>query len=213
MKKAFRPVLLFLFHAGYLGPFLMGILDSSFLVLPFGNDLLVVGLVAHHPDGLPWYVLSAATGSTVGALFLGAVSRKFGEEGICKVAGKTRFERLKKHLGQRSGLAVAIGGLAPPPFPFTMAIAAASALGYPLWKMATINFFSRATRFVILGFLAIHFGPAVLRIARTPAFFWSMVVFIALCLAASVASIVHWVRSARPDEQHTSRGKKQTATG
>ncbi len=213
MKKAFRPVLLFLFHVGYLGPFLMGILDSSFLVLPFGNDLLVVGLVARHPHGFPWYVLSAAVGSTVGALFLGAVSRKFGEEGIRKVAGNNKFERLKKHLGQRAGLAVAVGGLAPPPFPFTMAIAAASALGYPLWKMATINFFSRAGRFVILGFLAIRFGPAVLRIAKTPEFFWSMVVFIALCLAASVVSIVHWVRSAKPDGAPKPQANEQHATG
>jgi membrane protein YqaA with SNARE-associated domain len=213
MKKAFRPVLLFLFHAGYLGPFLMGILDSSFLVLPFGNDLLVVGLVAHHPEGFPFYVLCAAAGSTVGALLLGMVSRKFGEEGIRKVAGKDRFDRLNRHLGQHAGLAVAVGGLAPPPFPFTMAIAAASALGYPLWKMATINFFSRAVRFVILGFLAIRFGAAVLRIAKTPEFFWSMVVFIALCLVASAASIAHWVRSAQPDEKPASGTKPQHATG
>ena len=41
----------------------MGVLDSSFLFLPFGNDLLVVSLVARHHQGFIVYVLLAATGS------------------------------------------------------------------------------------------------------------------------------------------------------
>lgn len=195
MSKFLRPALLFLFHLGYFGPFLMGILDSSFLVLPFGNDLLVVALVAANHHGLPFYVLSAACGSTLGVLLLALVARKFGEEGICKVAGQKKFDRLKKGIGQRSGVAVAIGCLAPPPFPFTMVIAAASAMGYSLWRLLAINFVSRAVRFTALGFLAIYFGPAFLRIGHTPAFFWSMIGFIVLCLVASAASIWNWVRS------------------
>ncbi len=197
MSKFLRPFLFFLFHLGYLGPFFMGILDSSFLVLPFGNDLLVVGLVAHNHSGLPWYVLSAACGSTVGVLLLGLVARKFGEAGIRRVTGQKQFDRLQKHISKRAGLAVAVGCLAPPPFPFTMVIAAASALGYSLWRLAGVNFLARAVRFTVLGLLAIKFGPTVLRIAKTPAFFWTMVVFIVLCLAASVFSIWHWVRSTR----------------
>jgi membrane protein YqaA with SNARE-associated domain len=197
MSKFFRPVLLFLFHLGYFGPFFMGILDSSFLVLPFGNDLLIVGLVAHNHHGLPFYVVSAACGSTIGVLSLALVARKFGEEGICKVAGKKQFDRLKKHIGDRSGIAVAIGCLAPPPFPFTMVIAAASAMGYSLWRMLAINFVSRAVRFTVLGFLAIKFGTEVLRIAKSSEFVWSMVAFIILCLGASVFSIWQWVRSSR----------------
>ena len=175
----------------------MGIFDSSFLVLPFGNDLLMVGLVAHHHHGLPYYVLSAACGSTIGVLSLALVARKFGEEGIRKVAGQGQFNMLKKRIGDRSGIAVAVGCLAPPPFPFTMVIAAASAMGYSLWRLLAINFVSRAIRFTVLGFLAIKFGTEVLRIAHSPAFFWSMVVFMVLCLLASAFSIWHWVRSTR----------------
>ncbi len=205
MSSFFRPLLHFLFHLGYLGPFVMGILDSSFLVLPFGNDLLIVGMVAHNHHGLPLYVLSAACGSTIGVLTLALIARKFGEEGICKVAGQKQFDRLKRNIGNRSGLAVAIGCLAPPPFPFTMVIAAASALGYSLWRLLIINFMSRVVRFTVLGFLAIKFGSAVLRIARSPAFVWSMVGFIILCLIASAFSILHWVRSARSSEQSRQR--------
>lgn len=205
MSSFFRPFLHVLFHLGYLGPFVMGIFDSSFLVLPFGNDLLIVGLVAHHHQGLPYYVLSAAFGSTVGACTLALVARKFGEQGIRKVAGKKQFDRLQKHIDKRAGIAVAIGCLAPPPFPFTMVIAAASAMGYSLWRLLAINFVSRTVRFTVLGFLAIKFGPAVLRIARSHAFVEGMVVFIVLCLAASVFSIWHWVRSSRFE------GKRQPA--
>jgi membrane protein YqaA with SNARE-associated domain len=201
MSHGFRPFLHFLFHLGYLGPFVLGILDSSFLVLPFGNDLLVVGLIAHHHAGFFIYVVSAACGSTVGVILLSKVAHKFGEEGIRKVAGQKQFDKLKKRIGDRSGVAVAVACLAPPPFPFTMVIAAASALGYSLWRVASINFVCRAVRFCVLGVLAIKFGTAILRIAKSPAFVWTMVVFIALCLIASAFSIWHWVHSTRTGER------------
>jgi membrane protein YqaA with SNARE-associated domain len=192
--KYFAPLLQFLFRIGYFGPLVMGILDSSFLIFPFGNDLVVVGMVARHHEGLPWYVLSAACGSTMGAFLLAFVSRKLGEEGIRRIAGDARYEKLKKRIGQRSGLAVAVAGLAPPPFPFTTVIAAVSAIGYPIWKTLVVNFLSRATRFVVLGILALKFGKQVLSIAKSTPFEWSMVAFVLLCLVASIYSIVHWMR-------------------
>lgn len=73
--KALLPFLRFIFHIGYFGPLLMGILDSSFLVLPFGNDLVVVGMVARHQKGTPGYVLSAALGSSIGVLILAMVAQ------------------------------------------------------------------------------------------------------------------------------------------
>ena len=35
---------------GGLGLLVLGILDSSFLFAPWGNDLLVVAMTARHPD-------------------------------------------------------------------------------------------------------------------------------------------------------------------
>lgn len=196
MSSFFRPLLLFLFELGYFGPLVMGVL-SSFLVLPFGNDFVLVGLIAQHPAGIVWYVLSATVGSTLGVLLLGLVARKFGEHGISKVAGEKRFEMLKKSIGRRSGLAIVVASIAPPPFPYTLVIAAASALGFSIWRLMVINFFARAVRFTIFGLLALKFGKSILQIARTAPFFWSMVAFILLCLVASVFSILHWVRSGR----------------
>jgi len=195
--RFFSALVRFLSHIGYLGPLVMGILDSSFLVLPFGNDLMVVGMVARQPEGIPWYVLSAACGSTIGAYLLALVSKKLGEEGICKISGRRQYEKLKLRIGCRSGIAVAVAGLAPPPFPFTTVIAATAALGYPLWRILTVNFLARGVRFTILALLALRFGSQILAIAQSASFKWSMAAFIVLCFAASSYSAVRWLRNPR----------------
>lgn len=201
MSHFFRPFLIFLLHLGYFGPILMGALDSSFLFLPFGNDLLVVSLVARHHDGLPWYVLTAACGSTIGVLVLALVARKLGEEGIKKMAGQKRFEKLEGQIGKHGGKAVALACIAPPPFPFTMVIAAAAALDYSRVRIGVINFFTRGLRFIILGLLAIRYGRHILRFANAPAFRWTMFVFIALCVVGSAFSIWEWIKNVRPGKK------------
>lgn len=200
-----RPLLHFIFHLGYFGPLVMGALDSSFLILPFGNDLVVVGLVAAHPHRAIGYVVMAAIGSTIGAFILAIVARKLGEEGFSRLAGKRSFERVKRHVGKHAGMAVAIGGLAPPPFPFTTVIAGVAALGYPIWRILAMNFSARLVRFTLLALLAMRFGREVLRIAQSAPFEWTMAAFIVFCVAASVFSILHWVRTPHASEPVVSR--------
>ncbi len=175
----------------------MGALDSSFLFLPFGNDLLVVTLVARHHQGLPWYVLSAATGSTIGVFVLAWVAAKLGEEGIKKMAGAKRFDKLSGKIGKRGAKAIVLACIAPPPFPFTMVIAAAAALNYSRLRICVINFFSRGVRFLILGLLAIKYGKAILSMANSDVFRWSMIGFIVLCIAGSAFSIYGWLKNVR----------------
>lgn len=186
-----------LFRLGYFGPFLMGVLDSSFLFLPFGNDLLVAGLVARHHEGYLLYVLSAACGATSGTFLLDLVARKAGEAGVQRVAGHSRFEYLKRKIGEKGGRAIVIGCLAPPPFPFTMVVATTSALGYPRKKLLALVAASRAVRFLILGYLAIRFGRQILSIANSQAFRWTMIAFVIVCAVGSTLSIAKWVRRSR----------------
>jgi len=197
LAKVFRPLLLFLLHLGYFGPVLMGVLDSSFLFLPFGNDLLVVTLVARNHHGLPWYVLAAAAGSTAGVFVLALVASKLGEDGIKKMAGEKRFKKLGERMKKYGGKAVAVACIAPPPFPFTMVIAAAAALDYPRLRICVINFVCRGVRFVILGLLAIEYGRRFLKIANSSAFRWTMFGFILLCIAGSALSIYAWLKNVR----------------
>lgn len=194
MSSFFRHLLRFLIHLGYFGPAVMGVMDSSFLFLPFGNDLLVVALTARHHQGYLLYVVSAVCGSTLGVFALDLVARKAGEEGVQKVTGKSRFESLKRKIGENGGKAIALGCLAPPPFPFTMVIAANSALGYPRNKLLATVAIARAIRFLILGYLAIRFGRIIIRIANSTGFRWTMMGFIVVCLIGSVFSISKWVR-------------------
>lgn len=182
---------------------MMGILDSSFLFLPFGNDLLVVGLVARHREGYLFYVLSAACGSTAGVFLLDLITRKLGEEGVQRVAGEARYKQLKRKIGEKGGRAIVIGSLAPPPFPFTMVIATNSALGYPRRRLLLMVALSRAARFLIIGFLAMKFGRVILRIARSAPFRWTMIFFTLACIAGSVWSIVNWVRKGKGRSKRT----------
>lgn len=180
---------------------LLGILDSSFLFLPFGNDILVVILIANNHKAFPIYVVMAATGSTIGIFFLDLVARRLGEQGIEKMAGKKRFEMLKKKVGNRAGLAVVVASLLPPPFPFTLVVATASALEYSRKRLLIFNWCGRAIRFTIVGVLAILFGREVISVAKSDAFRYTIIAFVILCLAGSAFSIWNWVRHTKSSKQ------------
>ena len=197
MIKFIRPVLGFLLRLGYFGPVLMGVLDSSFLFLPFGNDLLVVTLVARNHQGWPWYLLAAALGSTIGVFVLALVAHKLGEEGIKKIAGEKRFARLHTMIDTHGSKAVFLACIAPPPFPFTMVIAAAAALDFSRLRICAVNFFTRGMRFAVLSLLAIKYGRHILEVADSNAFRSTMIGFILLCLAGSALSIFTWIKNVR----------------
>ncbi len=108
-----------------------------------------------------------------------------------------RLDYFKRKVSKNAGIALAVASLAPPPFPFTPVVAAASAFEYPRWKLLTVIFFTRLIRFTIVGLLAIWLGRHILAIAKTPTFAWCIAIFIALCSIGSALSIYKWVRSSR----------------
>lgn len=175
----------------------MGVLDSSFLFLPFGNDLLVVTLVARNHQGWPWYVLAAAVGSTIGVFILALVAHKLGEEGIKKMAGEKRFARLHKMIDTHGSKAIFVACIAPPPFPFTMVIAVAAALDLSRLRICAVSFFTRGIRFAVLSLLAVKYGRHILEVANSSAFQLTMVAFILLCLAGSALSGYTWIKNVR----------------
>lgn len=188
---------MFFLHLGVAGPLILGALDSSFLFLPFGNDLLIVILIAQDHGKFPLYVPMAALGSAIGVFFLDLVCRKGGEEGLEKMMSRKRFEYFEKKMRERAGLAVAVACIAPPPFPFTPVIAAASAFQYPRERLLAIAFCARLVRFSLVGLAAILLGRQIMRLAKAPAFYWTMVGFIVLCAVGSTISVVGWVKRSR----------------
>ena len=203
MNHVLRWLLHALYGLNYFGPLVMGFMDSSFLMLPFGNDLVVISLVARHHSGYLWYVLSAVVGSTLGTLLLDLVARKLGETGLQKVTGQRRFEYMKRKIGENGSYAVALACLSPPPFPFTAVVSTVCALGYPRKKLLAIVAISRALRFLLLGYLAMRYGRLIIRVANSSPFRWAMFFFVFVCIAGSVFSLLKWFRrgKARTQEQ------------
>src|SRR5918995_2899550 len=90
-------ILRFFVRLGMPGLFLMSALDSSFLVLPFGNDLLLIALVSSNRESLIWiaYVLVSAIGSVIGVFVIDLLMRKAGEKGLERFISQKRIEQLK----------------------------------------------------------------------------------------------------------------------
>jgi membrane protein YqaA with SNARE-associated domain len=181
---------------GGLGLFLMGILDSSFLFLPFGNDLLLISLVSSTRDSSIWtlYVLLSALGSVIGVLLVDLAMRKMGEEGLERFVKPDKIKRLKGKMEKRAGWALFLATLLPPPFPFTAVVLTASALQTSRKKILAAVFLGRLVRFTLEAVLALYFGRQVLKILDSEAVEYAVYGFIAIALIGSVFSIYKWVR-------------------
>ena len=123
-------ILRFFRGLGIFGLLIMSALDSSFLVLPFGNDLLLIALISSNRESPMWiaYVLVSAIGSVLGVSVIDLLMRKAGEKGLERFLSERRIKQLKSKIENKAGVTVFIATLLPPPFPFTPAIMTASAL-------------------------------------------------------------------------------------
>jgi membrane protein YqaA with SNARE-associated domain len=193
----FQHVFSVLLSLGGAGLFILGVLDSSFLFFPLGNDLLITALAIRHPQRLPLYIALASCGSCTGVLLLDLVTRKGGEVGLQKIMSKRRFEYLKRKMSHKASIPLGLACLAPPPFPFTPVVATASAFHYPRWRLLAIILGGRAIRFTIVGLLAIYFGQKILKLAKTDVFLGVMIAIIAISILGSTLSVMKWVRQSR----------------
>jgi len=192
-----RQLLAFFLQLGFFGILLVSIADDSFLFLPIGSDLLTVVMVARNHQRFLLYVLAGAVGSTIGVFFLDLVCRKGGEATLPRLVKPKLLGYLKQRMKKNAAMVVIVTCLAPPPFPFGAAIAAASALQYPKPRLLMLVFAARAVRYSLVGWAAIYFGRRILRIADSSEFLWVMGGFIAFCVIGSVVSIIQWVRIGR----------------
>ena len=190
-----------LFRAGGLGLLTLGAFDSSPLVVPFGNDLLVLALSARYHDRMLYYAVMATLGSLIGCFATVWVSRKGGSQ-LKKVASRERLGKIQEQVQKRAGWSLLVASLMPPPFPFTAIVAAAAAFKYPGKKLFSFVGAGRFVRFVIEGALAIHYGRWIIRQARSPILEDVMIALIVISIVASVISVYQWSeRSKRTAQQ------------
>lgn len=200
-----RWVLRIFMRMGLLGLFLMSALDSSFLVLPFGNDLLLIALVSSNRDSLIWilYVIVSALGSVVGVFFVDLIMRKAGESGLERFVSKKRIDKLKAKLENKAGITVFVATLIPPPFPFTPAVMTASALQSPRGQLLIAVFLGRLLRFGIEAVLALYFGRQVLAFMNSDVVTYIVYGLIGIGVILSTLSLLRWLKRNKVAEPAT----------
>lgn len=191
-----RWFLRFFMRLGLLGLFLMSMLDSSFLVLPFGNDLLLIALVSSNREGWSWiaYVLASAIGSVVGVFLIDLIMRKAGERGLERFVSEKRIQKLKAKLENKAGITVFIATLIPPPFPFTPVVMTASALQTPRGQLLIAVFLGRLLRFGIEAILALYFGRQMIAFLNSDVVTYFVYGLIGIAIVLSTLSLIRWLK-------------------
>jgi membrane protein YqaA with SNARE-associated domain len=199
MKHLTRVLLAIIWKFGGLGLLVLGILDSSFLFAPLGNDLLVVAMTARHRDmgHALYYAAMSTAGSVLGCLLIDVTLRSAGERGLEKHLRRKRLAYVRKKVTQNAAWALALASIAPPPFPFTPFIMAAAALQYPRQRMMAVVGAARMVRFTVLGILAYFFGDSFLRWAQGEVVQAFLIGLIFFCTAGSVISVYGWIKRSR----------------
>ena len=199
MKHLTQVLLAFFLRFGGLGLLVLGILDSSFLFAPLGNDLLVVATAARHRNFLEmvYYAGMSTIGSVLGCLLVDVIFRKAGEKGLDRHLPRKRLEYVKKKVNENAAWALVVASIAPPPFPFTPFVMAAAALEYPRKKLLTTVGAARMVRFTGLGVLAMFFGKRILQWADNSVVQGLLAGLIVVCTVGSILSVYGWIRRSR----------------
>jgi membrane protein YqaA with SNARE-associated domain len=189
-------ILRFFRRLGVFGLFLLSALDSSFLVLPFGNDLLLIALVSSNRNRLIWivYAVVSAIGSVAGVFVVDLIMRKAGEKGLERFVSHRRVEKLKSKLKNKAGITVFIATLIPPPFPFTPAVMTASALQTPRGKLLTAVFCGRLIRFGAEAVLALYFGRKVIAFINSDVVSYIVYGLMGIAVVLSTLSVLKWLK-------------------
>ena len=197
MHEFFRQLFQFFSRMGGFGLLGFGILDSSFLFLPLGNDLLLVVLTARKPEMFWYYALMAILGSMIGATIMDAVSRKLGETGMERVANAKRVKALRKRIEKHAWWVLGMAAILPPPFPFTVFLVAVSGMQMKRWKVLSAVAVGRSVRFFGIAALAYYYGRRILRMAERPEVEYFVIGLAVISIVGSVLSVVKWLKSSR----------------
>jgi membrane protein YqaA with SNARE-associated domain len=137
------------------GLFLLAFLDSSFLSIPGGNDLLVILLSAGQGwSQMIYYACMTTMGSVIGCsllYFLGTRGGGFVERRM----HRREIKRLHRLYQSRGALALIIPAILPPPTPFKVFVLAAGVFQVPFHKFVFSVFVGRGLRYLMWGTLAV----------------------------------------------------------
>jgi len=187
---------------GVFGLLVLSALDSSFLFLPFGNDLMLIALVSSNRSVLMsiGYVVASVVGSVLGVFVIDSLMRKTGEKRLERFISPGQLDRLKRKLKNKAWLTVFIATLMPPPFPFTPVIMTASALQCSRAGILGAVGVGRLIRFTLEAILAMYFGRRVIAILNSPVVSYFVYGLIVIAVVGSILSVMKWLKRDSPEE-------------
>ena len=192
MSRFLAWVLGFAVALGGPGLFVIAFLDSSFLSFPEITDVLIVVLVAKHPERFLWYTALPTIGSVAGCYVLYALARRGGEAFLRKRLRERHVDRAFSVFRRYGLLAVAIPSILPPPMPFKMFVLAAGAARVGRLDFLIAVTIGRGIRYFGEGVLALWYGEWALEFLKANAG------AVSLWLGAIVATIaVVWMWCSR----------------
>ena len=147
---------------GIWGVFAISAVDAAFMGLPM--DAIVAGYIYKDPHGFLLYVLLAASGSAVGSIVIYVIGYTGGEVLLRKRVSPVRFQKIHASFEKHEFWALMFPAMLPPPTPFKAVVLAAAAFEMSFWRFLLAIFAGRFFRFLILGFLTLHFGPQVVEL-------------------------------------------------
>ena len=189
-------ILRFFLRLGVFGLFLMSALDSSFLVLPFGNDLLLIALVSSNRESWIWilYVVVSAIGSVLGVFVIDLLMRKAGEKGLERFVSQKKIEKLKSKMENKTEATIFFATLMPPPFPFTPAVMTASALQASRKNLLITVFLGRLLRFGVEAVLALYFGRKLIAYINSDVLAYFVYALVGIAIVLSTLSLLKWFK-------------------
>jgi len=150
---------------GGLGLFIITLLDSAFVPLPVVADSAVIVLSAARPGMMPFYVIGATVGSTIGCLVLYWLGLKGGEAVLTRFTQRNRA-RAQRLLERYDMMTVLISALLPPPFPFKIFVLSSGVFHIRISRFIAAIILGRGFRYALQGYLAVRFREDATRIIK-----------------------------------------------
>ena len=142
-------------------------LESFLLLIPWGKELLLIGLTANRPSWFLYYASVAALGSAGGCFLLDILSRR-STPILSRRLSPAHIGMVERQLQRYGALSLSVAALMPPPFPFTAFLTAAGAFGYPRKKLLGTVAVARFVRFTVVAALAARYHSSILELASEP---------------------------------------------
>jgi membrane protein YqaA with SNARE-associated domain len=184
----------YLVYLGVPGVFLIALLDSAAIPMIGGPDAVLLLLSWHNPSQMPYFVLAATLGSTLGCLVLYRVGMAGGRAALARFSQAKR-ERVQQLMEKHTSWAVFMSVTMPPPFPTKPLILAAGVFRVPVMSFAISVALGRLLRYGVIAWIGARFGDHAAAVMKDH---YLLIVGVLLAITAALFITRRFRRSAVP---------------